>query len=250
MILDTIIEKKKETLEEDLKHLLPTNIQPIAKQMKESKALFVIGEIKKASPSKGVIVEDFNVKKFAHAYEQAGIDAMSILTEKHYFLGSLDYIQAAKKECHCPILRKDFIMDPREIIETKRSGADLMLLIVAMLDDIQLKTFYEMAYALGLECIVEVHNENELQRALKINPQIIGINNRNLYTFEVSLDTTKTLAGMIPDHISVVSESGIFTHRDMEYVKEAGVDAVLIGESFMRSSDFTKHLKELKDGSC
>lgn len=249
MILDNIIEKKKSSLEQDLQHLRPTNMQPIATQMKHKADLFIIGEIKKASPSKGIIVENFDVATFAQAYEKAGIDAMSILTEKHFFLGNLDYIAIAKRHCHCPILRKDFMMDPREIIETKQCGADLMLLIVAMLDDNQLRTYYDMAYALGLECIVEVHNEEELQRAFALSPQIIGINNRNLHTFEVTLETTKRLANQIPKHIAIVSESGIFTHTDMEYVKAAGVDAVLIGESFMRSTNFKQHLQELTHGS-
>lgn len=249
MILDNIIEKKAITIEQDLQHLRPTMIQPIAKQMKDKKDLFIIGEIKKASPSKGVIVENFDVAAFAQGYDQAGIDAMSILTEKNFFLGKLAYISIAKQHSHCPILRKDFIMDPREIIETKQCGADLMLLIVAMLDDKQLRTYYDMAYALGLECIVEIHNEEELQRAFAISPQIIGINNRNLHTFEVTLETTKRLARLIPKQIAVVSESGIFTHTDMEYVKDAGVDAVLIGESFMRSTNFKQHLEELRYGS-
>lgn len=247
MILDTIIEKKKETLEQSFQnqdHLY----HPIAHQMKTKEDLFIIGEIKKASPSKGVIVNDFNVEKFTKEYTMAGVDALSILTEENFFQGSLENIKLAKAFSHIPVLRKDFIMDAREIIQSKQVGADMILLITAMLSDEQLRTFYQMADMLYLECIVEVHNEEELTRALKIHPEIIGINNRDLYTFEVSLDTTKQLAQKIPDDICIVSESGIFTHEDMEFVKAAGVDAVLIGESFMRCDNFMEHLHLLRYG--
>lgn len=249
MILDTIIDKKKETLEESFLSCMPKTKGHIARAMKEHKQLFVIGEIKKASPSKGVIVEHFDVEKFAKEYTLAGIDAMSILTEENFFQGALRNIKLAKAYTHVPVLRKDFIMDAREIAQSKQCGADMILLIVAMLSDEQLAAYYQMARMLYLECIVEVHDEEELQRALRIHPDIIGINNRNLKTFEVSLETTKQLASLIPESISIVSESGIFTHEDMKYVKDAGVDAVLIGESFMRSDNFEEHLKQLRYGS-
>lgn len=249
MILDTIIEQKRLTLEDELIQLLPKKRGKIAKQMKLYDSLFVIGEIKKASPSKGVIVEDFSAARFANAYDEAGINAISILTERNFFQGSLDHITIARSVTDLPILRKDFIMDAREVVQTKRVGANMMLLIVAMLTDTQLREFYQLARCLELECIVEVHDEKELERALQLQPEIIGVNNRNLHTFEVSLDTTKQLASRIPADISIVSESGIFTHADMEYVKNAGADAVLIGESFMRSPDIRTHLQELKYGN-
>lgn len=249
MILDTIIEKKKETLEQSFLDCMPKTKGPIAQAMKKKDQLFVIGEIKKASPSKGVIVEDFDVERFAKDYTLAGIDAMSILTEEHFFQGALHNIKLAKAYTHVPVLRKDFIMDAREIAQSKQYGADMILLIVAMLSDEQLASFYQMARMLYLECVVEVHNEEELQRALKIHPDIIGINNRNLKTFEVSLDTTRRLAKLIPEDITIVSESGIFTHEDMLLAKDAGADAVLIGESFMRSHNFEQHLQELRYGS-
>lgn len=189
------------------------------------------------------------MEKFAKEYTLAGIDAMSILTEENFFQGALRNIKLAKAYTHVPVLRKDFIMDAREIAQSKQCGADMILLIVAMLSDEQLAAYYQMARMLYLECIVEVHDEEELQRALRIHPDIIGINNRNLKTFEVSLETTKQLASLIPESISIVSESGIFTHEDMKYVKDAGVDAVLIGESFMRSDNFEEHLKQLRYGS-
>ncbi len=249
MILDAIIEKKKRTLEEELMQMLPKEPGKIAKQMKLYDSLFVIGEIKKASPSKGVIVENFSAARFANAYDEAGINAISILTERNFFQGGLENIAIARSVSDLPILRKDFILDAREVVQTKRIGANMMLLIVAMLDDAALREFYQLARFLELECIVEVHNEEELERALVLQPEIIGINNRDLHTFTVSLETTKRLADRIPADISIVSESGIFTHEDMEYVREAGADAVLIGESFMRCADIRTHLQELKYGS-
>lgn len=248
MILDTIVEKKKETLEADIASYMPEKKGYIAKQMKRYDSLFVIGEIKKASPSKGVIVEDFNVQRFATAYDEAGINAISVLTERNFFLGSLDNITYVRTVSDIPILRKDFIVDAREIMQSKHFGANMILLIVAILDDQQLKSFYQTARLLDLECIVEVHNEEELERALRIHPEIIGINNRNLKTFEVDLRTTRNLMRNMPSTISVVSESGIHTHEDMEYVQACGVDAVLIGESFMRAKNIRNHLKELKYG--
>lgn len=247
MILDRIIAKKQETLEADLQKLTPANGR-IAKLMKQSDELFVIGELKKASPSKGLIVPDFQIASLAKQYDEAGVNAISVLTEQHFFQGDLSYIRETRKQTALPILRKDFIMDVREIAVAKQAGADLILLIAAMLDDAQLALFYQMARLLGLECIVEVHDQQELQRALAIHPEIIGINNRSLHTFEVTLETTKQLAKHIPDPISIVAESGIFTHEDMNYVKEAGADAVLIGESFMRSSNIKQHLQELRYG--
>lgn len=248
MILDTIVAKKKETLEADIASYMPEKKGYIAKQMKRYESLFVIGEIKKASPSKGVIVEDFNVQRFATAYDEAGINAISVLTERNFFLGSLDNITYVRTVSDIPILRKDFIIDAREIMQAKHFGANMILLIVAILDDQQLKSFYQTARLLDLECIVEVHNEEELERALRIHPEIIGINNRNLKTFEVDLRTTHNLMRNMPSSISVVSESGIHTHEDMEYVQACGVDAVLIGESFMRAQNIRDHLKELKYG--
>ena len=248
MILDSIIEKKKLHLEQDVATLLPTNPGKIAQAMKKSKELYIIGELKKASPSKGIIVDDFCIQTLAQAYADAGIPALSILTEQDFFQGSLSYIKQARDIFHGPILRKDFLMDVREIIQAKQYGADMILLIVAMLQDDQLRSFYQCARGLGLECIVEVHNEEEMRRALSIQPEIIGINNRNLYTFDVSLNTTCKLISMVPFTTTIVAESGIFTHADMMKMQEAGADAVLIGESFMRSRNIAQHVKELRYG--
>ncbi len=245
MILDTIVEKKKLTLEEDVKSILPENKGPIYTKIKNMNRLFVLGEIKKASPSKGLIVPDFHVEKIAQDYDSSPIDAISILTEKNYFLGNIEYITEARKYTSKPILRKDFIIDSREIVQAKQVGANLVLLIVAMLDDAKLKEFYMLAYALGLECIVEVHNEEELQRALSIEPEIIGINNRDLHTFDVSLDTTINLAKKIPDDIVIISESGVHTKEDVEYLKQAHINGLLIGESFMRAASIQEHYEFL-----
>lgn len=247
MILDTILEKKKETLEQDLQRsiTIPTRI---ASAMKEKEDLFVIGELKKASPSKGILVEDFQIASLARGYDTAGVDAISVLTEQNFFLGDVTYLTQVRQLTPLPILRKDFIIDMRELLQSANYGATMVLLIVAILSDEQLLLFYQCASLLALECIVEVHNEEEVQRALAIKPQIIGINNRDLHTFDVSLSTTKRLASLIPDHIAIVSESGIFTHEDMEEVKRAGADAVLIGESFMRASDMRQHLQQLHYG--
>ena len=222
----------------------------VYKEMGVKQAVVVHGDCGMDEVSMTGDTQNFSAARFANAYDEAGINAISILTERNYFQGGLENIAIARSVSDLPILRKDFILDAREVVQTKRIGANMMLLIVAMLDDAALREFYHMARFLELECIVEVHNEEELERALLLHPEIIGINNRDLHTFAVSLETTKRLAGRIPADISIVSESGIFTHEDMEYVREAGADAVLIGESFMRCANIRTHLQELKYGSC
>lgn len=245
MILDKILEQKRVSFEQDILSIMPKTKGNIAKRIKEKDGLFVVGEIKKASPSKGVLVQDFHPVSLALQYDHAGVDAISILTEKNFFQGDVSYLCAISKQSKLPLLRKDFIMDVREIIQAKQCGASLILLIVAMLNDEQLMSFYQVARALDLECIVEVHDEEQLQRALRIQPEIIGINNRNLTSFQVDLHVSKRLRPMIPSHIAVISESGISTHDDLVFVKEAGVDGVLIGESFMKARDMSAHLKAL-----
>lgn len=248
MILDTIVEKKKESIESHFQSITFPQGR-IARAMKAKQGLFILGEIKKASPSKGLIAPEFDVEQLAKEYTYSGVDAISVLCEEHFFQGSIQHLITANSFTSLPLLRKDFIIDTREIVEASQAGASMILLIVAMLDDVQLLHFYQCARMLGLECIVEVHNEIELTRALAIHPEIIGINNRNLHTFEVSLDTTKQLAKLIPDTIAVISESGIFTHEQLEEVAQYGIDGVLIGESFMRCKDKKKHLQELFYGT-
>lgn len=245
MILNKIAETKKKNFEEKIVDIMPKTPGRIYQQIKDKENLFVIGEIKKASPSKGIIIEDFDVTNLAKQYHLSKIDAISVLTEENYFLGNKEYLKEVRTITQKPILRKDFIIDPREIIEAKILGADLILLIVALLSDKELREFYMMAYALGLECIVEVHDQEELNRAMKIKPEIIGINNRNLKTFDVTLETTKKLMCMIPDNIAVISESGIHKKEDVEFVQACGVDGLLIGESFMKAKSIEEHYQFL-----
>ncbi|WP_194190646.1 indole-3-glycerol phosphate synthase TrpC [Clostridium chrysemydis] len=217
--------------------------------LKENKELFkkallkedltIIGEFKKASPSKGDIVKDFNLEKIIEFYKRENIDAYSILTEEEFFKGKDEYISLIKGISDKPILRKDFIVDKYQIYESKFLGADCILLIVALLKD-KLKEFYELGKELGLDILVEVHSREELDLALKINPEIIGINNRNLKNFKVDLENTKELIKYIPKGILTISESGINSFEDIEYIKSLGVDGVLVGEFFMR-----KFIKEI-----
>lgn len=215
----------------------------------------VISEVKKASPSKGVIREDFDPVTIARAYESGGAAAISCLTDEEFFQGSLDYLTAIKSAVGLPVLRKDFIIDDYQIVEARAAGADAVLLIVAALDKDRLVRLAESAQGLGMQCLVETHDEPEMATALQIGAGLIGINNRNLNTFEVSLGTTKRLAPMVASFdklrmppsagSKLVSESGIFTRDDMARLGEIGVDAVLIGEALMRSDDIEARLREL-----
>ena len=245
MILETIVQHKQPTLEQDVSNIVESYKGPVYKAIKDKGDLFIIGEMKKASPSKGLIVEDFNVERIITDYDHSKVDAISILTEKNYFQGNIEYIKEARKYTHKPILRKDFIIDVREIIQAKQYGANLVLLIVAMLDDAQLKTFYQVAYSIGLECLVEVHNEEELQRALNINAMIIGINNRDLKTFNVTLETTARLSKLVSDEQIIISESGVHTKEDVDFLRQYHVNGLLIGESFMRAISIDEHYNKL-----
>jgi indole-3-glycerol phosphate synthase len=204
----------------------------------------VIAEVKKASPSKGVIRQDFDPVAIARAYEAGGAAAISCLTDEEFFQGSLAYLTAVKQAVSLPVLRKDFIIDEYQIVEARAAGADAILLIVAALDRTQLSDLMRSAQAMGMQCLVETHDEQEMQTALDICASLIGINNRNLYTFEVSLDTTARLAPMAAGR-RLVSESGVFTRDDMVSVAAMGADAVLVGEALMRSNDIEAKLKEL-----
>lgn len=205
----------------------------------------VIAEVKKASPSKGVIRKDFDHVAIAKSYETAGAAAISVLTDKEFFHGSLSYLTDCGSSVALPVIRKDFIIDPYQIHEARAAGADAVLLIAALLDTEQLRAFLGVARELGMCALVEVHDEEELESALEANAGIIGINNRNLQTFEVDLETTFRLIKSIPRYVLKVSESGISSHADLVRLAEAGVDAVLVGESLMRAPDPGKKLKEL-----
>jgi len=194
----------------------------------------VIAEVKKASPSKGIIREDFNPVWIAKSYEDAGAACLSVLTDVKYFQGADDYVRAIRKEVSIPILRKEFIVDPYQIIEAREMGADAILIILAMVDDALALELAQTASELGLSVLPEVHNAPELERALKLNAELIGINNRDLHTFETSLQTTLSLLADIPDSRTVITESGIFTPDDINQMNEADVYGFLVGESLMR----------------
>jgi len=205
----------------------------------------VIAEIKRASPSKGVIREEFNPVEIAHTYVHHGAACLSILTDTKYFQGCNAYLEDVHKEVDIPILRKDFIVDVSQLIETIQIGADCALLIVAALTSAELTQLYSDAKDLGLDVLIEVHNREELEVALKCEPKLIGINNRNLKTFETSLNNTFELLSHIPEGIQVVSESGIHNKSQVHELQDAGVNAFLVGEAFMREDDPGQALADL-----
>ena len=258
MILDEIVEKRKIQLEREKAAADFETVKKAAEKLdrrcisfKSALAkpdrLSVISEVKKASPSKGLIQPDFDPVKIAKEYETCGADAVSCLTEEHYFQGSSEYFKAIRQAINLPMIRKDFIIDEYQIYEARLMGADAILLIAAVLDDEKLKRFGCIARSLGLDILAETHDESELERVLALDFDIIGINNRNLKTFEVTLETTAKLAGMIPEGKVIVSESGIRDNADMKTVRSYGADAVLIGETLMRSGNIGATLAALRE---
>jgi len=205
----------------------------------------LIAEIKKASPSRGVIREDFDPEQIAGIYAESGARALSVLTEEAYFQGRVAYLQAARRVSGLPVLRKDFIVDPYQIHESRLIGADAILLITALMDGGQLEDFYGLSHDLGLAALVEVHTRGELERAVSVGSGLIGINNRDLKSFETSLDTTFSLLADMPPEAVSVSESGIHTREDVVALGAAGIDAVLVGEALMREEDIGGKVREL-----
>ena len=205
----------------------------------------VIAEVKKASPSKGVLREDFQPAQIAASYAAGGATCLSVLTDVKFFQGSHDYLRQARAACTLPVLRKDFMIDPYQVISARAMGADCILLIVAALETPLMQELEACAMELSLDVLVEVHNADELEQALKLNTNLIGINNRNLKTFDVSLDTTLNLLGQIPAGKRVVTESGILRREDVGLMREHGVNAFLVGEAFMRAADPGSALAEL-----
>lgn len=197
----------------------------------------IIAEVKKASPSKGVLRADFIPADIAQSYAEFGAACLSVLTDQQFFQGSIDYLKQARASCSLPVLRKDFIIDAYQVYESRVMGADCILLIVSCLDDDQMKKLEALAMSLDMAVLVEAHDEAELARALKLTTPLIGINNRNLNTFEVSLDTTLTLVGNVPSDRLLITESGISTPQDVQLLRNAKVNAFLVGEAFMRADE-------------
>ncbi len=205
----------------------------------------VIAEIKKASPSKGVLRRDFRPAEIARSYAGAGATCLSVLTDRDFFQGADEYLLEARAACDLPVIRKDFVVDPYQVYEARAIGADCILLIVACLDDVRLRELSGLAAHLGLDVLVEVHDREELERALPLHTRLIGINNRNLRTFETDLHTTLDLLGRIPEGRLVVTESGIQTPDDVALMRSRGVNAFLVGEAFMRARDPGEELARL-----
>ncbi len=255
MILDDIIANKKAELLEtkrrtplaELKGRVSEagSARGFGKVLSSGEGIKLIAEVKKASPSKGIIREDFDPVKIAGTYEESGASCISVLTEKKYFQGSLEYLENIRKRVNLPLLRKDFIIDEYQVHEARAFGADAILLIAACLDRRQMEDYLAIAAGIGLDVLVESHTYQELDRSLFAGAMLVGINNRDLSTFVVSLQTTIDLLKDIPDDRTVVSESGIKTREDVETLRSVGVDAILVGESLMREKDIGEKVKEL-----
>jgi indole-3-glycerol phosphate synthase len=257
-ILERILAVKKDEIQQARKQFSWADLQENCRQASavrgfgqglltraaESKPA-VIAEIKKASPSKGVLREHFEPAAIARSYEQAGAACLSVLTDRQFFQGSPDHLQAARQACALPIIRKDFLIDVYQVAEARAMQADAILLIVAALSDAQMNELEAAAFSFGLDVLVEVHDGDELERALTLKTPLLGINNRNLRTFETRLDTTLSLLAQIPPQRMVVTESGIAARADVEKMLDAGVYGFLVGEAFMRAHDPGAELKRL-----
>ena len=207
----------------------------------------LIAEIKRSSPSnKGIVFrEDFDVTEITGIYEQSGASAISVITDDKFFMGKLEYLSQARQNSNLPILRKDFIIDPLQVYESKAFSADAILLITAILEKEQFKNLYDLACELDMDCLVEAHNEEEIKQALEISPKIIGINNRNLKTMEMNIKNFSGLAESIPNNIIKIAESGIYTHDDVIEMKNSGADAVLVGTSLIKADDIGQAVNKL-----
>lgn len=205
----------------------------------------LIAEVKKASPSKGILVPDFNPVQIAEAYDTNGASAISVLTDERFFMGHLEHLAAVRQKVDLPTLCKDFIISAYQVDEARFHGADAVLLIVAALDDDLLRDLHQRITGYGMTALVEVHNELEAERALRIGATVIGVNNRNLHTFQVSLETTERVARWIPEGVTLIAESGIHTVADVERMAQAGAHAVLVGESLVTAPDMAEQIRKL-----
>jgi indole-3-glycerol phosphate synthase len=257
-ILKKIIARKHEEIAERRQQQSVADLEALIKQQSACRGFVdamaaklsagqsaVIAEAKKASPSKGVIREDFDPAAIAKSYQAGGAACLSVLTDADFFQGSEAYLIQARAACSLPVIRKDFIVDPYQVVEARSIGADCILLIVSALEDTQMAELDQAAKALGMDVLIEVHDQQELERSLPLGNTLVGINNRNLNTFETSLETTFELLSMIPDDRIVVTESSIHTPADVSAMREKGVNAFLVGEAFMRAETPGDKLSEL-----
>lgn len=257
-MLDKIVKKTEERLKENLKNKSLNDLKEEVSKMPiinfkflealSDDSFSIIAEVKKASPSKGIISEDFNYLNIAEEYELSGASAISVLTEPYFFKGENSYLTEISKNVNIPLLRKDFIIDEYMIYEAKAIGANAILLIVAILNKEDIKEYIKIAESLGLSVLVEAHDKEEVEIAISCGAKIIGINNRDLKTFNVDVNTSINLKKYIPDDLIVISESGIKDHEDIAKLKENGFNGVLIGETFMKSDNKTQLIKEFKNG--
>lgn len=254
MILDTIIEQKQAEVAVLLREgfarpevdIPPP--RPFRQALRDYEGVAIIAEAKKASPSKGVIRPNFDPVAIAKSYQRGGAQAVSVLTDEHFFQGSLDYIPLVRQAVDLPVLRKDFIIHEVQIQQAKVYGADAILLIVAVLDQVQIRDYLDLADELELDALVEVHDEQELETALAAGSRLVGVNNRNLKDFTLDLETTFRLQRLMPPDVPLVSESGIHTHADYLRLAEAKVASALVGEAFMREADPGLALARLRSG--
>ena len=257
-ILKKIVDRKWEEVEQRSAKVSISELQTLAKQQDACRGFqraleakisaglpAVISEVKKASPSKGILRENFVPAEIATSYEAAGAACLSVLTDVDFFQGADDYLKQARAACALPVLRKDFMVDPYQVVEARAMGADCILLIAACLSDTQMKELDDCARELGMDVLVEVHDEKEFERAIKLPSPLLGINNRNLHTFEVTLDMTFNLLDRIPKDSLLVTESGIMGVEDVTAMREKNVNAFLVGEAFMRADDPGAELNKL-----
>jgi len=253
-MLDRIIAQKREEVEQRKKEAPVAYLQErIARQRPvldlalalRHDHIRLIAEVKQASPSRGILTSNFNPTKLARTYAEGGAAAISVLTEATHFMGSIQHLTASKEAVGLPLLRKDFIFDPYQVYESRAYGADALLLIAAVLGQGQLKELSSLSRSLGLGCLVEVHNEGEVEKAVLSDAEIIGINNRDLNTFSVDINTTRRLRPLVPKGKIVVSESGIRSKKDVEKLRKWGVDAVLVGEALVTADSVQAKIREL-----